>query len=214
MQIQIGLALLLASLVTLTGCRNAVYSAYEKFGVHKRDLLKKAVVQARDDQQEAGEQFKDALTRLKELYGFHGGNIETTYNALKRDFDRSSAKAEAVRERVKNVETIAADLFAEWEREIKDISAPDLRARSRDQLLRTRERYDDLHAALKRAERSMEPVITQFQDHVLYLKHNLNAEAIGALKGESLSIQSEINKLLEEMNRSIAQADKFIKELP
>ena len=37
------------------GCRSAYYSAWEKVGVYKRDLLKKKVVAARDDQKAAGD---------------------------------------------------------------------------------------------------------------------------------------------------------------
>src|SRR6476620_9442335 len=60
--------LALAILVGLTGgCKSTYYAAYEKLGVYKRDLLKKRVTAARDDQQEAQQQFKDALTRLKEI---------------------------------------------------------------------------------------------------------------------------------------------------
>ena len=54
---------------------------------------------------------------------------------------------------------------------------------------------------------------TFFRDQVLYLKHNLNAEAIGALKVEATSIQADISKLIEEMNASINQADTFIRTL-
>src|SRR5215212_2529433 len=113
------------------GCRSTYYSAWEKFGVYKRDLLKKKVVAARDDQKAAGEQFKDALTRLKELYGFQGGDLEKTYNSLNRDYERSVARADAVRKRIRDVETVAEDLFAEWEQEIKQITASSLRADSR-----------------------------------------------------------------------------------
>ena len=37
---------------------------------------------------------------------------------------------------------------------------------------------------MKRAEQSMQPVLRTLRDNVLYLKHNLNAQAIGALRGE------------------------------
>jgi len=37
----------LAAIVSLTGCRTMVYSAYEKVGIYKRDLLKKRVIAAR-----------------------------------------------------------------------------------------------------------------------------------------------------------------------
>ena len=202
------------SLVFLAGgCRSAYYAAWEKFGVEKRDLLKKRVVAARDEQQEAGQQFKDALTRLKEITGFDGGKLEKAYNELKIDYDDCNSKAEAVRKRIKEMETVAADLFAEWEKEITQISTASLQASSRHQLQATRDRYEGLHTALKNAERSMTPVLTQFRDYVLYLKHNLNAQAIASLKGEATNIQAEITKLIAQMNQSIAKADEFVKTL-
>ncbi len=205
---------LLLFVLVLAGCRSASYWAWEKLGYAKRDLLKKDVVAARDDQKAASQQFQDALTRLKELYGFQGGDLEKTYNTLKADYDRCVARADAVHKRVKDVETVSRDLFAEWEKEIQGISSANLRERDQARLAETRRRYDDLHAALKRAENSMEPVLTRFRDQVLFLKHNLNAEAIASLKGETINIQSEISKLLADMNSAIAQADRFISNLP
>jgi Skp family chaperone for outer membrane proteins len=205
---------IMVSLLLVTGCRTAYYSTWETFGVHKRDLLKTNVVAARDEQKAAGQEFKSALTRLKELYGFEGGDVEKTYNALKKDFDNAEARAEKVHSRIKDVETVANDLFVEWENELKEISSESLRDSDRNKLRETRRRYDELHTALKQAEKSMDPVLIRFRDQVLYLKHNLNASAIASLKGESMDIQSEISKLLQEMNTAIARADTFINSLP
>lgn len=205
----------LATLLLLNaGCRSAVYSTYEKFGVYKRDLLKKRVVAARNEEKEAGEQFKDALTKLREMYGSTGSDLEKAYDKLKGEYDASVSKAEAVRKRVRDMETVAADLFREWENEIKQITSESMRTSSRDQLRQTRDRYDEMHAALKRAEVSMEPVLVKFRDHILYLKHNLNAQAIASLKGEAVSIQNDIARLIDDMNASVQQADAFIKQMP
>ena len=212
MRIFVWTALLISTLLA-GGCRSAYYSAWEKFGVYKRDLLKKKVEAARDDQKAAGEQFKDALSRIKEMYGFQGGDLEKTYNTLQRDYDRCVTRAEAVHKRIKDVETVAEDLFAEWDKELQEISSEELRRDSREKRRETRRRYDELHAALKRAEKSMDPVLTRFHDQVLYLKHNLNAAAIASLKGETTNIQAEISRLLEEMNNAISQADQFISSL-
>ena len=89
-----------------------------------------------------------------------------------------------------------------------------MKSSSRQQLQATRERYEGLHSALKNAENSMAPVLVQFKDYVLYLKHNLNAQAIASLKGEATSIQGEIAKLIAQMNQSIAKADEFVKAMP
>ncbi|HHY87165.1 MAG TPA: DUF2959 domain-containing protein [Verrucomicrobia bacterium] len=208
-----GAVALLLVLTGFTGCRSAYYAAYEKFGVHKRDLLRKHVTAARDEQQAAGEQFKSALERLKELYGFSGGNLEKAYKGLQNEYEDCAARADDVRKRIKQIETVAEDLFTEWESEIKEISTVSLQASSRRQLRETRARYQDLHDALKEAERSMDPVLTQLRDQVLYLKHNLNAQAIASLKGEAANIQVDITRLLEQMNAAIARADEFISTL-
>src|SRR3954463_4330603 len=103
----LGLIGFVLAVLRLAGCRSAIYSAYEKLGIYKRDLLKKRVIAARDEEKAAGEQFKDALTRLKELYAFQGGDLEKTYNKLKGEYDDSNARAEAVHKRIRDMETVA-----------------------------------------------------------------------------------------------------------
>lgn len=195
-----------------TGCRSAYYAAYEKFGVYKRDLLKKRVIEARDGQQGAQKEFRDALTQLKEITHFEGGEAEKAYRQLKSEYDDCAQQAETVRRRIRAVESVAKDMFAEWDKENAEIQTPSLRESSRRELVATRQRYDELHAALVAAEQSMTPVLNQFNDYVLYLKHNLNAQAIASLQGESANIQTEISRLIDQMNQSIARADAFVKQ--
>jgi len=206
--------LLLATLVSVTSCRSVVYSTYEKFGVYKRDLLKKRVIAARDEEKNAQQEFKDALTRLKELLQFDGGELEKRYRGLQSDYDDASARVAVVHKRIQEVETVAGDLFAEWETENRQIGTDSLRQTSRKQLNDTRQRYDEMLAALKKSEQSMDPVLHKLHDYVLALKHALNAQAIAALGGESSKIQADILRLIEEMNASIARADDFIRQMP
>ncbi len=208
-----GLVLLLG-ILSVTGCRNVVYSTYEKFGVYKRDLLQKRVIAARDAEKETQQEFKDALTRLKEMTGFEGGDLEKRYKLLQSDYDDAAARVSAVHKRIQDVETVAGDLFAEWEKENRQIGTDSLRATSRRQLTETRARYDEMIVALKKVERGMDPVLAKLHDYVLALKHSLNAQAVASLSGESAKIQADINRLIEEMNHSIAQADEFIRQMP
>jgi chromosome segregation ATPase len=191
-----------------------VYSAYEKVGIYKRDLLKKRVVAARDEEKGAQQEFKDALTRLKEITGFEGGELEKRYRNLQSDYDDAASRVAEVHKRVQDVETVATDLFTEWDKENREIETDELRAVSRQQLNETRQRYDDMLRALKRSEQSMDPVLHKLHDYVLALKHTLNAQAIAALGGESAKIQADVAKLIEDMNASIARADEFIKQMP
>ena len=206
--------LLLISFLSLTACRNVMYSAYEKVGMYKRDLLKKRVVAARDEEKDAQQEFKGALTRLKEMTGFDGGALEKSYHRLQSNYDDASSRVTAVHTRIKDVETVAGDLFTEWDKENQQIETDSLRQISRQQLNDTRQRYDEMLRALKRSEAAMDPVLHKLHDYVLALKHSLNAQAIASLGGESAKIQSDVARLIEDMNTSIAHADEFIRQMP
>jgi hypothetical protein len=66
---------------------------------------------------------------------------------------------------------------------------------------------------MKRAEAKIDPVLNLFRDQVLFLKHNLNAQAIASLENELTTIESDVAVLIQEMQRSIAEANAFIEEM-
>lgn len=198
--------------VLLAGCRNIYYSAWEKLGKEKRDLLVSKVKQVRDGQEETTQQLKDALTRLQEAYGVQGTQLEQFYKKLQGDYETSKSNAENVRQRIKQMDQIAHDLFAEWDKEAHSIQTASLREQDLAQLEKTKSRYATLYSASTRAETSIDPVLTKLHDYVLFLKGNLNAQAMGAIQGEANRIQVDIQRLITDMNNSIQQAETFIKE--
>jgi len=203
------LGVLLAALV-VGGCQTTYYAVWEKLGKEKRHLLKGGVEKARGDQQQAAEQFEEVLDRIKSLYGFEGGDLEKFYRKLRSDYDKCGDRAETVHRRIEGVETIAADLFAEWEREIEQIGNTDFRTKSAKALRTAKQRYGQFHDSITRAAAKMVPVLKSLHDYVLYLKHNLNAQAVGALKGEVDGIERQVKSLIEEMQGSIKEADAFL----
>ncbi len=198
-------------IAALTGCRNTYYAMWESVGKEKRHLLKDEVSAAREDQAQASQEFKDALTRIKELTGFQGGDLENAYRRLKADFEDCHHRAGVIDDRIRNVEQIAVDLFVEWENEIGQITNPTFRSKSRQSLARTRDRYKRLHQSMVTVRNRMDPVLIRLNDYVLYLKHNLNAQAVGALGAEMASIQTDVNVLIRDIERSIREADDFLK---
>ena len=66
---------------------------------------------------------------------------------------------------------------------------------------------------MKRAESKIDPVLLAFRDQVLFLKHNLNAQAIASLHDELASVEADIALLIKEMEASITEADAFIKAM-
>lgn len=207
------LATLLLAIPFLAGCQTAYYKTMEKFGYHKRDLLAKRVENARDSQEEAKEQFESALERFSAVLKFDGGDLEEKYNQLKAEYEKSDSKAEAVRDRIDDVEEVAEALFDEWKEELKQYSNQDLRRASERKLRKTRQQYSQLIGAMKRVEKKIDPVLSAFRDQVLFLKHNLNARAIASLRSELVSVEADVTSLIKEMEASIAEADQFIKAM-
>ncbi|MBW1888231.1 MAG: DUF2959 family protein, partial [Deltaproteobacteria bacterium] len=150
---------------------------------------------------------------VKEIYGFKGGDLEKFYNNLKDDYESCENRAENVTKRIAQVEQIAGDLFIEWQNEINEMSNEKLKTRSRQSLRDTKKRYARLRNAMINTKSKMAPVLQHLKDYVLYLKHNLNAQALGALEGEVSEIETEVEALIRDMRRSITEADDFIKSL-
>ncbi len=205
--------LLLMLVAALAGCQSMKYRTLEAFGVEKRDILSGRVESARDAQGEAKEEFSSALEQFRATVDFDGGELEDRYDRLSGAYERSLADAEQVRERIDGVRDVAEDLFDEWSDELDDYENADLRRRSEKLLRETQGRYERMIAAMERAEATMDPVLQAFQDQVLFLKHNLNARAISALRDELDSIESDTRALIAAMNEAIAEADAFIQAL-
>ena len=205
--------LLLSLAMTLTGCQTAYYSAMEKVGIHKREILVDRVEEARDAQTETQEEFQSAYERLVTLTNFDGGEIERIYNQLNDDYEASEAAANRVRGKIEAVETVAEDLFDEWQDELNEYSNARLRNASERKLKETERQFSQLLRSMRRAESKMDPVLATLKDNVLYLKHNLNAAAVAAIKGEFDSLKTEISTLITDMSKAIDESNQFIDTL-
>lgn len=197
----------------LVGCQSAYYAAWEKVGVEKREILVDRVENAKESQEDAQEQFESALEELSALINFQGGDLQDIYDKLNSELKRSEAVASDVSSRIEKVDSVAQALFKEWADEIEQFSNAKYKRESASKLNATQRQYDNLMRSMYRVESSMEPVLVTLKDNVLYLKHNLNANAIGALQGELRSVKSEVNQLIKEMNKAIAESNAFISSM-
>ena len=205
--------LMLTGLWVLTGCASTYYGTLEKVGIHKRDIMVDRVEDARDAQEDAKEQFQTALEQFTSVVEFKGGDLEKKYNTLNDTYEKCEKKAEAVHKRIGKVEDVSEALFAEWEDELEMYASASLREDSKKKLKQTRRDYNRLIKAMKRAEKKIQPVLVAFRDQVLYLKHNLNAQAISSLKNELVNIEDNVAGLVREMETSIKEAEQFIDAL-
>lgn len=202
--------LLLTNILLLSGCSTVYYKTMEQFGYEKRDILVDRVEDARDSQNEAQETFRSSLERFQSVVNTPDTELKARYEEISEAYEESVASAEEVRDRIDSVESVAEDLFDEWEDELDRYESASLRRSSEQQLRETRGQYNQLIRRMHDAEDRMEPVLQAFEDQVLYLKHNLNAQAIGALENELVTIRQDVDRLIRNMEQSIAESEAFI----
>ena len=208
------LTLLTVAVVLISGgCQKAYYGTMEMFGKHKRDILVDNVADARDAQNQAKEQFASALEEFMSVVDSPESQLEEKYKTLNAAYEKSEDKADAVKEHIKDVKRVAEALFDEWEDELNEYTSDSLRKKSEDKLKQTQKRYIKLISAMERAESKIAPVLSAFHDQVLFLKHNLNAQAIASLQDELITVENEIGILILEMEKSIDEANAFIQEM-
>lgn len=204
---------ILALMLMLSGCQSAYYSAMEKVGVHKRDILIDRVEETKDSQQESQQEFQSALERLTTLINFDGGELQDAYNQLNDDYESSLQAANEVSSNINKVEDVAEALFDEWNDELEQYKSASLKRESSKKLAATQRQFDQLLRSMRSAESKMEPVLSSLKDNVLYLKHNLNAQAVAAIKGEFTNLKRDIQLLMSDMNKSIEDSNKFIEQM-
>ena len=202
------MVILLAIPLGFSACDTVYMATMDKIGYAKRDILSNRVKSARDAQEDAKKDIQSTLEKFGNVVSYQGGDLEATYKKLS-----SEDSAETVRTRIRDVESVADALFSEWETELGQYSSADLRRKSEAKLTQPRARYKEMLGAMNRAEQRIDPVLKPLRDQVLYLKHNLNARALAAMKGELVKVDAQVDRLVREMNRSIAEADKFIQAM-
>ena len=142
---------------------------------------------------------RQALEQFTAATNFDGGDLEATYKRLNDAYEASVAKAEEVRSRITDIESVSEALFTEWKQEITQYSSAALKQSSQKKLNTTQTHYRQLITSMKQAESKIEPILTVFNDQVMFLKHNLNARAIASLKGELSTIKSDVSALVVSM---------------
>ena len=191
--------------------RQVYYQSRESLlGHHKRDIVVIEVDQACKSLTDSRDEFVDALDKFKSLVKIPDQALEQRYQQLKKHYELCRYRADQLQERIKAIEEVSEALFVECETELELYSNRNLRSRSQQQLKKSRIQYQKLIKTLQTAQQRMEPVLAAFQDQVLFLKHNLNAHAIAALRQEFSVIGMDISRLIEAMEKTILEASAFV----
>lgn len=207
---------LLLLVVSVSACGTAQkiqYSALEKVGVHKRDILVDRIEKTTETQEETKAQFQSAYEELAGLINIDDQGLEKKYKKMAKAVDASEDKAEELQTRIESVDSVAKALFKEWETELNEYQSDKLKQTSAANLRLTRQRYAGIYQKMQESQQRVVPVLQVLQDNTLYLKHNLNARAVTSLSGEVLVIEDKVKQLIAQMEASINESKAFISSM-
>lgn len=197
-------------LAVAVGCSSVQYSALEKVGIHKRDILVDNVEDARDSQAETREQLLTAYDELSTLIAYDGGELEGQYKRLSREVERSQDSIDELDEHLADIDRVSQDLFEEWEEELDLYNSASLKADQARKLKLSRKQFGTMRDRMQTARDRVDPVMAVLNDNVLFLKHSLNAQALDALRGQATLLEGQVDALIRDMQAAIDEADAFI----
>ncbi|AXC09485.1 hypothetical protein ACPOL_0098 [Acidisarcina polymorpha] len=206
-------ALLLLLALSLTGCTSIFYKAMSTLGKEKRDILVSRVKDAKKDQEETKEKLKTTMENFQAITGFQGGSLEKSYKRLNSSYEDAAGQASKLHDKIQSIDQVSQDLFKEWQGEINGMKNAKLKAQSATLLRNAKTRQAAYMRAMHKTEDKIDPVLSAFHDQVLFLKHNLNARAIGSLKDTTANIQTNVADLIQSIDDSSAEADNLINTL-
>ena len=200
----------------LTGCQSAMMTIKEEAGIPKRDQLVDLVTDVQEAQQDAQKGFQSALDQFLALGGASrqsSTSLEKIYKKLQAEYEDAKGAVETMNKRIANTKTVSTALFKEWQVELGLCTNATLMAQSQQQYSSGKDQYDQLLTTMKTAASKMDPVLNTFREQALFLKHNLNAQAIGSMmNSERAAIESDVGTLIADIQRSIDEADVFMNQ--
>ena len=203
----------IAIAIAIGGCASAKYSALEKVGIHKRDILVDNVEDARDSQEDTREHLVSAYEELSALVGHEGGALERQYKRLNKEVERARDATGELDDHLASIDRVSEDLFEEWESELELYSSQALRDDQAKRLAESRRQFRQMRDRMQVARNRVDPVMAVLNDNVLYLKHSLNAQAVAALRGEAANLEADVEALIRDMQIAIDEADAFISKM-
>jgi hypothetical protein len=199
--------------VLLSGCHSTYYKAMSTLGKEKRDILVSRIKDAKKDQDQTKQKLQTTMESFQALTGFKGGSLEKSYKRLNSDYESAASQAGKLHDKIQSIDQVSNDLFKEWQGEINAMDNGKLKSQDTVLLRNAKTRQATYMRAMRRTEDQIAPVLKAFHDQVLFLKHNLNARAIGSLKNTSAGLQSDVAGLVQSIDASSQEADKLISSL-
>lgn len=208
MKLAAPLLALTASLI-LSAC---VQSAKKSEGLDQVDDLLSRIEKVYVECELADLRVREAVETLSWLTaeGFDGDPVEV-HAALGLAAERADLQAKELELSIAPMKASGEALFQRWTNDLESFRSASMRARSAERLAETRARYDAIVASVEPAYTRMQELNVLLGDSVLFLANDLNAGAIGALRGDIEAMLASAKELSGELEVCLTAADGYMR---
>ena len=199
----------LTAALTLTAC---VQTAKKSDGLNQVDDLLTHIERVYVECELSDARVNEAMETLAWLTspGFDGDPLEV-HAQLALAAERAQLQAEELEGCIAPMKASGEALFQRWGADLEQFRSASMRARSAERLEQTRARYDAIVANVEPAFERMEALNAILADSVLFLANDLNAESIGALRGDVDEMLASAKQLSGELESALAAADVYMR---
>ncbi len=195
----------------MLGCRTgAYYSAMDKVGYERREILADRLQDARASQLEAKEQLGRALSSLRRIDTVPVSGLEDLHADLKHQAGDTKDALNDLRSNIASVDSVARSMFSQWGDDLARINDDTVRRQSAAKMRETQQDYNQLSASLRDTEHRLANVVPALQDQVIVLETSLRA---GIRPGKTATLQEvrdQVSSLIEDLQGSIDRTQHFI----
>jgi hypothetical protein len=138
------------------------------------------------------------------------GDAVKAHEELEDAIDSSDDQANDLRRSIEKMQAAAEPVFDQWTKDLEAYSNPEMRQRSQARLSAARERYDTVVAAVEPVLVEYETINANLRDHILFLSHDLNAEAVATIQEDVRKVSKEASDLDGAFNSAKAATRSYV----
>jgi len=152
-----------------------------------------------------------ALTDLCTLVspGFKG-DAATEFAKFLAASEASEEQAEKLRDITDPMQDSASKLFQRWTKDMEAFGNSRMRQRSQSRLDETRTRFQSIVGATQAAQIALDAFHDDMRDHALFLRHDLNSDAVASIRADVRALNDQIRGLDTRFDATTAAARSYV----
>ncbi len=138
------------------------------------------------------------------------GDAVSAHATLIKAVKESTLQAERLEKSVPPLKSTATVVFEEWTRSLESFGNTKLRSHSQERMEETRARCEELVQATVAAQIAYDAFNADLNDHALFLEHDFNSAAVGAIAEQVDQLNFQAAELDKRLEASIVAAKRYI----